>query len=279
MARYKRGRMALYEVMSKARLKPGFGRTLEKIREQSAAGGPEPEPTVEEPTPETTEEKVVAEPAAGEPALHTSGGQDEVMPKAAVQWWKKPKLVQINAGRIELSMPYQLAVAFILLLILLVLAAFRLGQFSYINRQGITGNPPRETQSNPPKPQIQPTAGRTETPPVNRNTPLNTGAGVPAETAGKNVIVLVEYKARADLVPVQAHFAEYGIATEIVTQGGRYFLISKNKYDNPDKPGTDGYATRQKIIEVGAKYKGKAPEGYETFSPNFFKDAYGKKME
>jgi hypothetical protein len=286
MAHYKRGKKALYEVLSKARLKPGFGRTLEKIREQSASappavGAPEDETPVSAFAESTgAEEKIVAEPAGG--------GPDEAVPGAAVQtsaisvesWWRKPKLVQLNAGRIEFSMPYQLVVALILGLILLVLAAFRLGQFSYINKQKIVTNPPGKSPGNPPpKPQAQPPTSKTETPPVSKNTTPTTTTDTLAETAGKNVIVLVEYKARADLAPVQAHFAEFGIETEIVSQGGRYLLVTKNRYDNPDKPGTDGYAIKQKIIEVGPKYKGKAPEGYETFAPNFFKDAYGKKVE
>ncbi len=272
MAHYKRGRKALYEVMSEARLKPGFGRTLEKIREQKPPGSEPPVSTFAEST--GVEEKVAAETAGGRP--------DEAMPSTGIQWRKKPRAVQLNAGRIEFSMPYQLAFAFILGLILLVLAAFRLGQFSSVSKQGITGSPPAKTPSPPTgglKSQMQPPAGKTETPAVNKDVSPKTTTAAPAETAGKNVIVIVEYKARADLVPVQVHFAEYGIETEIVTEGGRYFLVTKNRYDNPNTPGTDGYAIRQKIIELGAKYKGKAPEGYETFAPNFFKDAYGKKVD
>jgi hypothetical protein len=60
---------------------------------------------------------------------------------------------------------------------------------------------------------------------------------------------------------------------------GSYFLQTKNRYNNPGTPGTDGYKALQKIIEVGAKYKGQAPPGYVTFAPNFFSDAYGKKVK
>jgi len=76
---------------------------------------------------------------------------------------------------------------------------------------------------------------------------------------------------------VQAHFSEYGIETEVELESGRYFLQTKQRYDNPATVGTDGYKAKQKIIEVGAKYKGKAPAGYETFAPKYFSDAYGKK--
>jgi hypothetical protein len=47
-------------------------------------------------------------------------------------------------------------------------------------------------------------------------------------------------------------------------------------YENPEMSGTDGFKMKQRIINIGAKYK--ASKGYETFAPYFFKDAYGKKV-
>jgi len=91
--------------------------------------------------------------------------------------------------------------------------------------------------------------------------------------------VQAHFGAREDLRPVQAHFDEYGIETEIVLEKGNYFLQTINRYNNPGKPGTDGYEALQEIIKVGAKYKGKAPPNYETFAPRFFSDAYGKKVK
>ncbi len=268
MAHYKRGRMSLYEVMSRARLKPGFGRTLEKIREQRGVESPPPS----EETPPVLENAPVENAPAAENVT-------ESMPSNTVQWWRKPKLVQLNAGRLEFSIPYQLAIAIVLGLILVTLVAFRLGQYSYVGQDKSADVPVVKPLANPPKPQGQTPSSRTETPRISKDVTPNTGTGVPAQTTGKNIIVIVEYKARADLVPVQAHFAENGIETEIITEGGRYFLVTKNRYDNPNTPGTDGYVIKQKIIDVGAKYRGKAPAGYETFAPNFFKDAYGKKAE
>jgi len=268
MARYKRGRMSLYEVMSRARLRPGFGRTLEKIREQRGVESPPPS----EETPPVVDNAPVENAPAEENVT-------ESIPSTTVQWWRKPKLVQLNAGRLEFSIPYQLAIAIILGFILVTLVAFRLGQYSYVGQEQSTDVPAVNPQANLPKPQIQSPSGRAESPRVSKDVTPNTGTGTPAQTTGKNIIVIVEYKARADLVPVQAHFAENGIETEIVTEGGRYFVVTKNRYDNPNTPGTDGYAIKQKIIDFGAKYKGKAPAGYETFAPNFFKDAYGKKAE
>jgi len=103
-------------------------------------------------------------------------------------------------------------------------------------------------------------------------------SGIAAAVAD-NVIVLVEYPIQTHLVPVQEHFAEYSIETEIIREKESYFLVTKDRYESTKRPGSDGYRAKQRIIEVGAKYKGKAPEGYETFAPNFFRDAYGKKIK
>jgi hypothetical protein len=247
-----RGKKALYEVMSKARVKPGHGRTLEQMSPKK--------PDEDSPA---TEQKSVAE-----------------MPKTTVRWWRKPRIIQFNAGRIEFSMPYQLGVALLLGFILLLLAAYRLGQSSYTTEQQEAVKPGEEM----PKIEDEQPIERAVTDMMRPSVPAKetlpeTEELEPEKLTGNNVIVLVEYEALADLVPVQAHFAEHGIETEIVTGSGRYFLQTKQMYDNPATPGTDGYEARQKIAEIGAKYKGKAPAGYETFAPNFFSDAYGKKIK
>jgi hypothetical protein len=79
------------------------------------------------------------------------------------------------------------------------------------------------------------------------------------------------------LEPVKEHFAQFGIETEIKRIDEWYYLVTKDKYDNPQKPGTDGYLARQRIIELGAQYK--APPGYETFGKEPFHDAYGMKFD
>jgi hypothetical protein len=78
-------------------------------------------------------------------------------------------------------------------------------------------------------------------------------------------------------VPVKQYFDEAGIRTEIIKVGNTYFLVTVDKYDDPGRPGTDGYRVKQRIIELGPKYK--APMGYETFAPNFFTDAYGMRFD
>ncbi len=242
-----KSKKALYEVMSKARDKPGYGRTLEKMQPKSS--------------------------------VEVKSAVNKETSTATTRWMRKPRIVQFNFGRIEFSMPYPLAVALVLFLIVLVLAAFRLGY--YLTDQGAISTAVETPQIDRRTPIGQETAGIRK-PPMSVEDSTLPGiedvTPVQPKSTGNNVIVLVQYDSRADLVPVQAHFAEYGIETEIVMESGRYFLQTKDRYDNPGKPGTDGYKAKQKIIEVGAKYKGKAPPTFETFAPNFFSDAYGKKV-
>jgi len=252
MAR-KRGKKALYEVMSKARNKPGYGKTLKKMRSKKPV-----------------EQK-------GEPVTNQKSAADVETSKAAAKWWRKPRIVQFNFGRIEFSMPYQLAVALVLGLILLVLASFWLGQRYYLTDQRATGSAKEMPQINQENLIEQDATKITEPPaPVEDSTLLDIKELEPVKpkATGNNVIVLVEFGAHADLVPVRDHFAEYGIETEIVMENGRYFLQTKNRYDNPRTLGTDGYKVLQEIIKIGAQYK--APPNYEPFTQHLFSDAYGK---
>ena len=243
-----RSKKALYEVMSKARVKPEQGKIVEHLR-----------PTTDEDAPAIKQKS-----AAG-------------VPNTAAKWWRKPRIVQLNAGRIEFSMPYQVAVVLLLVFIFVILAAYRLGQSSYpAERQG-TGQPGpavQEMDNEGPVERAMSDIMQPSAPPENAT--AKTEVAESAKPAGNNVIVLVEYNSMPDLAPVQAHFSEYGIETEIKLERGSYFLQTKQRYDNPATPGTDGYKAKQRITEVGKEYK--APAGYETFSRFLFSDAYGKKV-
>lgn len=250
-----RGKKALYEVMSKARVKQEQG----KITEQPKPIRPEKKAPVPDPK-------------------ETSG-----VPKSSAKWWRKPRIVQFNAGRIEFSMPYQIAVVLILGLIFVVIAAYRLGQSSYPAEQQpqVTESGPlrRVTESIRP---VEKASANTMQPQAPAEDNSNKTENVeeitePAEPAGSNVIVLVQFDRLADLSPVQAYFSEHGIETEIKLEGSRYFLQTIQKYDNPSRPGTDGYDALQNIKKIGKGYK--APPGYETFASNLFQDAYGKRAK
>jgi len=199
------------------------------------------------------------------------------VPKSAAKWWRKPRIVQLNAGRIEFSMPYQVAVVLVLVFIIVIIAAYRLGESSNPAVRQETGQPsPAAQEIDSERPVERPMAEISQPSALPENTTANTEVAEPVKPTGSNVIVLVQYNSLPDLAPVQAHFSEHGIETEIVTESGSYFLQTKQRYDNPATAGTDGYKAKQRITEVGKEYK--APAGYETFSRFLFSDAYGKKV-
>ncbi|HCO96858.1 MAG TPA: hypothetical protein DIU00_23450 [Phycisphaerales bacterium] len=250
-----RGKKALYEVMSKARVKPDQGTIVEHLRPRK--------------------------PDKEAPSARQKGSAGA--PKTAAKWWKKPSIVQFNAGRFEFSMPYQVAVVLLLVFIFVILAAYRFGQNSYPAGQHETDQQDaaaQEMDDQTPLEQaivdVMPPYPQPENSENMANMTARTEVAEPVKPMGNNVIVLVQYDSLPDLAPVQQHFSEYGIETEIVTEMGRYFLQTKERYDNPATPGTDGYKAIQKIIEVGKKYK--APAGYDSFATHYFSDAYGKKV-
>jgi hypothetical protein len=222
-----RKKKALYEVISSTRSKTSY----EQLHSQQAPGA-------------------------------ASMGDESATTPDVIQWVRKPRLLQFNAGRIEFSIPYQVGVAAPLGAILVVLLAFRLGE--RLGSRGVAA--PAAKQASVNRPSEQP--------------PKAAEAG-PARTetrqTGNNRIVIQMFQVKAHLEPVMAYFDKMGVETEIITRNNWYYLVTKNKYDNPDKPGSDGYLAKQKIIEIGAGYK--APPGYETFGAKPFSGAFGMKFE
>lgn len=240
-----RRKKGLYEVIGKSSFKPSYNKTLEQLcpkesGKESAAEGPTAQ-----------------------------------VPQIVPGWPKRPRIVQFNAGRIEISIPYQLGIAVLLGVVLLVLVVFRLGQNLSVQK-------PADSAAEVPKGVQEvterPTAGTSQRPDAVRKVPLNAKKVEPAKPTlkGNNRIVITQYQTRRELSPVQRHFAANGIETEIERRGGGFFLVTKETYDNPERAGTSGSIAKKKIIEVGAKYK--APKGYESFAPNLFRDAYGEKI-
>ena len=120
-----------------------------------------------------------------------------------------------------------------------------------------------------------------DTPAVKQPTAQDTSAAAvaadqPAST-GKNRIVIKVYQVRSHLEPAKEYFDKLGVATEIIEKNNWYYLVTKNKYDNPGRAGTDGYLARQKIVEIGSGYK--APVGFESFGPKPFSDAFGMRFD
>jgi len=248
----KRKKKALYEVI---------GRTWSKSGDYKTLGQPPPE--------KTSKDEPIA-PDSTTPAR---------LPERLARWPKRPRIIQLNADRIEISIPYQLAIAILLGIVLLALVVFRLGQISSLSGQKAADSAtkmPKNIQKVTPRPM----AAAPQTPISAEKKaagPESAEKTEPVKLKGNNRIVIQTYQLRADLEPVRQYFAQFGIETEIKKIGDWYYLVTKNKYENPEKPGTDGYLAKQKIIEWGAKYK--APPGYETFGTKPFYDAYGMKFD
>jgi hypothetical protein len=259
MAR-KHGKMALYEVMSKARVKSDAAdKTVEPLK-------PKKKKTekVQAPQAPVVEETI----AAPEPQL-------------ATKWRKKPRIVQYNLGRFEFSIPYQLAITAGLALILMLLLAFRFGQYSNRESHAPVAAPAGNAQSNS-RTRLPGLANAENLRPAGNNAaePVENRETAPATAAprGGNVIVLAQLKTRSDLVPAMEYFNKNIIPTEIAVDGNWYVLQTVERFkEDPANPGTKGYELIQKIKEIGKGYK--APQGYDTFSSKYFSDAYGKKVE
>jgi len=191
------------------------------------------------------------------------------MPSAA--WPRKPRIVQLNAGRVEFSLPYQIAILLGLGVLLLIFLVYRLGQIS----EKTTDLASITVKSQPKATEQIRTADTAD----EITTVLSTSdeEAEPVKPKGNNNIVITQYPRRIDLVPVQKYFAQNGIATEIVKVDESYFLRTVEKYENPGRLGTNGYEAKQRIIKLGAVYK--APTGYETFGTKPFQDAYGRRFD
>ena len=297
MKRYT-GQKALYEAISRSQSKAKRGGILERLRPQTAK---QDEPAREEPKPPAEQFET---PAEGPPAteerpeplavkLRPVERVGRPAPPGPGQTWLRPKPVQLNAGRVEVSVPYHIAIAIALAVVVVVLVAFRLGRVGR-NAQGSAqpvgsavpadaDRPARSTQENA----ATAGAGRTQ---------LDTPLASPAVGERDHWIVLAQYKRRADLDQVVEYFAGHGIElgvmpldepsrkafadlgfnAAILPSGNHYLLVTKNLYSNPQNPGTDGYEMKKRITDLGRGYK--APQGYESFAPNNFSDAYGMKI-
>jgi len=193
----------------------------------------------------------------------------------SLRWSHKARYLQFNVGRIEFSMPYQLAIVFMLGLILVVMLAFRLGQTWHESVQPAqSGSENTQAHARLAEPAAQAIKRNLNN---SRSAAESTEDTLRERSAANNRIVIQTWGVRAQLEPVKAYFARCGIETEIRKIGDRYFLVTKQKYENPQRSGTDGYRAKQRIIKLGTDYE--APPGYGSFGPEPFHDAYGMKFD
>jgi hypothetical protein len=172
----------------------------------------------------------------------------------------KPRALQLNRGRFEVSLRYDVAIVLGLLLILCLMGAYRLGEYSSIKENATT--PDEGVPMTAPEPVTNTAAPVTES---GRTT-------VEEESGGDNWIVIATHQSEGQLAPVQQYFEGYGIETQIRKVAGVYILHTKQTYDNPNRAGSNGEKVRRQIIEIGKGYE--PPSGYRSFD---FTTAYGMK--
>jgi hypothetical protein len=274
---------ALYEVINRNRFRDAQQKALERIGVK---------PNVPPPTQVVIEQKVAEEPAKIEPVKIEPVQLEPVVTevveavkepvktetitkpaKQEVVWTGRPRPVRIYPDRIELCFSWQIAGLSVLALAAIFLVFFRLGRMS------ASAKPEEKQQSVAIRTDdIKPTA------PVVANTaPAAAETTTPKliEPMGDNIIVIASYNLQSHLEPVKAYFAQYGIATEIIKsdQTRSYLLVTQNRYDSINKPGTDGYEMKKKIASIGANYKPPEGSGLEPFGPKPFQDVYGMKIK
>lgn len=302
MKRYS-GQKALYEAMKRSGSPRKRAGLLERLTPQLERVGKLARSVVEfRPKLKIRRRDAGAEKPAPPPVLRPPKAverrESPVKPNRA-QMLLKPKAVQFNAGRIEISLPWQLGVIIGLLVIVAILVVYQLGQLDERARY----RPNDTSQANAGVEPVGPEAsgqsdqGRSTAPSGDRR--VQPQGGTTASVAGRksdHVIVLAQYPKREDLEQVQKFFEKHGISTTIhsfatlrahfrskahlnanVVPKGDGFMLVSNTCENPEVKGTNGYAVKQKIIELGAQYE--APSGFESFAGHHFSDAYGMKVK
>jgi len=210
------------------------------------------------------------------PPEETADASSAKQEKGSIKVWPVSQTFGPLARKRGLSIRYPIAGLLALAVVLGVLGAFKLSQ--------LYG--PKEKQL--PTPEVRAGGNYADSPMLSRqkvstdlaatdeeSAPGAAGEDLP-RPAGDHVIVIATYKRGEDLVPVKEYFDKNGIETQIQERGDYYFLVTKDKLQSPRRAGTNGYYALQRIKQVGADYK--APQGYESFAPNLFQDAYGMKI-
>jgi hypothetical protein len=203
--------------------------------------------------------------AAGD---ETADPQDEVL--------SADKQTEVRSP--TMSVPYRLAGIIILVIILVVLVAFWLGQIRGQRRSMEIG---AGQESVPLAPQQEDYEGYTvKTEQQYEPEPVAVKIESDKEdvllSAGDNAIVIATVREAEDLMLVQRHFAANGVKTEIVQKEAYCLLITKDRFNNPKRQGSDGYRALQLIKKIGLDYK--VSKGGQNFGPEPFQDAYGMKM-
>lgn len=257
------GRIALYELVNKARFKSAQEKALSNIS-VSAKTSTEPAAAAEKPPVAVEKPPVAAEKSPAGAALPRSD-------KTAAGWGTRPKAIRIYPDRIEMCFSWQVTAIGLLALAAIVMVFFRLGQIYSLKK----AEPKKTVQNTMSVEKVMPPTKAVETKPAPAAEQVRPKM---VEPMGDHVIVIASHPLAGQLEPVKQYFAGFGIATEIIKKDNRWLLVTQERFDNPDKSGTNGFEMKKKIISIGTNYKPPAGSGFEPFGPKPFQDAYGMKV-
>ena len=213
------GQKALYEAMSRSHSKPKRLGMLARLRPQLEKLRPHLEKLRKVGGARVERSGVGPEPAAGKPApvvLKPPRPVDvsEANTQGPVQTWLRPKAVQFNDGRIEVSLPYQIGIIIGLGFVLLVMIGFwfghRLGRIDERSRYAKASQSPRASVDDVPTPSGTSDAGAPAPEPSALAQRPAADAGSVARAPGDNVIVLGRHAVKTQLEPVRDYFRDHG---------------------------------------------------------------------
>lgn len=191
----------------------------------------------------------------------------------------KIRLPQVSFARVR---PMLLGIGAILVTAVVVMVVFWVGK-ALIGlipsrppvEEQVVQQPPDETP--PPletRPVVEPTP-RVTRPPEPTPPPTPPPVVSPPTQTGNNVIVIqyITASRESELLPVRDFFTRNGIATEIFRRNGGSYLVTRDRFENPNRTGTDGHAMLQRIRTIGKRYA--VETGDRQFGAEPFQDAYG----
>lgn len=262
------GRIALYELVNKARFK--------SAQQKALAATDAKQPTEEQPAGVPAAEAKTEPQIDAQPQPQTEVKPEPVAEKKPVALWSaRPKPVRIYADRIELCFSWQVVGIAALTFVVLLLVFFKLGRISSTSPTEVV-----KKSAAPVSVSVQQIMPKTK-PAEMVVRPVSQPQASPkvVEPMGDNVIVITSFRVNTDLEPVKQYFAKAGITTEIIKRGSRYLLVTQNRFSDIEKPGTDGYLMKRKIMSIGANYKPPIASGFESFGAKPFQDVYGMKLD
>ncbi len=194
--------------------------------------------------------------------------------------WRRPRSVQFNAGKIEVTVSYLVAVVFGLVLLLCLLGAYRLGLWA------AAGKYLTVSSGEPCEPATIMSSSLGDLDSELSDEPgfgiRNSVTEAPVEDTARNgedrrnAIGILTYRDRTQLVPVKEYFHSHGIEAEIIRMGSGFILVTVERFrEDPARTGSDGFNLLQKIVGLGAEYQPPSRSGYLGFTRESFEGAHG----